>query len=79
MSHITTAQIQQNPLDFLRRIEAGESMLIVSESRPLAEITPIAPTIQKRPQFGSCAGEFTVPDNFDDPLPEDILRDFEGA
>lgn len=23
--------------------------------------------------FGLCAGEFTVPDDFDDPLPEDIL------
>ena len=31
----------------------------------------------KRP-FGLCAGEFTVPDDFDDPLPEDILRAFEG-
>jgi hypothetical protein len=31
----------------------------------------------KRP-FGLCAGEFTVPADFDDPLPEDILRDFEG-
>jgi hypothetical protein len=28
--------------------------------------------------FGLCAGEFTVPDNFDDPLPEDILKGFEG-
>ena len=28
--------------------------------------------------FGLAAGEFTVPEDFDDPLPEDILRDFEG-
>lgn len=32
---------------------------------------------QRRP-FGLCAGEFIVPDDFDDPLPEDILQDFEG-
>jgi hypothetical protein len=32
---------------------------------------------QRRP-FGLCAGEFVVPDDFDDPLPEEILRDFEG-
>jgi antitoxin (DNA-binding transcriptional repressor) of toxin-antitoxin stability system len=78
MSSITTTEIQQDPLGFLRRVEAGESMLIVGESRPLAEITPIALASQKRPRFGSCAGEFTVPDDFDDPLPEEILRDFEG-
>ena len=26
---------------------------------------------------GLCKGQFTVPDDFDDPLPEEILRDFE--
>ncbi|MEG3438335.1 hypothetical protein V0288_14490 [Pannus brasiliensis CCIBt3594] len=28
--------------------------------------------------FGLCAGEFTVPDDFDEPLPEEILQEFEG-
>ena len=28
--------------------------------------------------FGLCAGQFRVPDDFDDPLPEDIIRGFEG-
>jgi len=28
--------------------------------------------------FGLCAGAFTVPDDFDAPLPEEILREFEG-
>lgn len=32
---------------------------------------------QLRP-YGLCEGEFTVPDDFDDPLPEDILKTFEG-
>lgn len=33
---------------------------------------------KKRP-FGLCAGEFTVPDDFDEPLPESILSDFDGV
>lgn len=28
--------------------------------------------------FGLCAGEFTVPDDFDAPLPEEIVQAFEG-
>ena len=32
---------------------------------------------QHRP-FGLAVGDFTVPEDFDDPLPEDILHDFEG-
>lgn len=31
---------------------------------------------QRRP-FGLCAGEFSVPDDFDAPLPEEILQEFE--
>jgi hypothetical protein len=34
--------------------------------------------LTKRP-FGLCAGEFTVPDDFDEPLPDSILSDFEGV
>ncbi len=28
--------------------------------------------------FGLCKGEFTVPDDFDAPLPENIINEFEG-
>ena len=36
------------------------------------------PTIAKQPRpIRLCAGEFTVPDNFDDPLPAEILDLFE--
>jgi hypothetical protein len=31
----------------------------------------------KRP-FGLCAGKFVVPTDFDAPLPEDVVRGFEG-
>lgn len=34
-----------------------------------------------RPQrpFGLCAGEFDVPDDFDSPLPEEVLKEFKGT
>jgi hypothetical protein len=32
---------------------------------------------QPRP-FGLCTGKFTVPDDFENPLPEEILSAFEG-
>jgi hypothetical protein len=35
------------------------------------------PNAVARP-FGLCAGEFVVPDDFNDPLPDDTLDDFEG-
>jgi antitoxin (DNA-binding transcriptional repressor) of toxin-antitoxin stability system len=79
MSTISVQDIQRDLLAFLRRVEAGESFLVVSGEHPLAEVRPVAaPAMQPRP-FGLCAGQFTVPPDFDRPLPEDILKEFEGA
>jgi hypothetical protein len=44
----------------------------VAELRPLT-----APRLTRRP-FGLAAGTFTVPDDFDAPLSDDVLRGFEG-
>lgn len=79
MSTISVEDIQRDLLAFLRRVETGESFLVVSGQRPMAEIRPVAtPESQLRP-FGLCAGEFAVPPDFDSPLPENILEGFEGA
>lgn len=79
MSTISVQDIQRDLLAFLRRVEAGESFLVVSGEHPLAEVRPVpAPVTEPRP-FGLCAGQFKVPPDFDLPLPEDILKEFEGT
>jgi antitoxin (DNA-binding transcriptional repressor) of toxin-antitoxin stability system len=77
MLNITVDEIQQDPLKYLRQVEAGETLVIVRSNQPIAELRPIANRQQLRP-FGLCEGEFTVPDDFDAPLPEDLLNAFEG-
>jgi antitoxin (DNA-binding transcriptional repressor) of toxin-antitoxin stability system len=79
MITISVSDIQRDPLGYLRRVEEGETLLVTRDERPVAEIKPVpAPSRKPRP-FGLCAGEFTVPADFDQPLPEDVLREFEGA
>ena len=79
MSTISVQDLQRDLLAFLRRVEAGESFLVVSGEHPLTEVRPVsAPASQPRP-FGLCAGRFTVPPDFDQPLPDEILKEFEGA
>lgn len=34
--------------------------------------------VESQRPFGLCKGEFRVPDDFDAPLPEYILKEFEG-
>jgi antitoxin (DNA-binding transcriptional repressor) of toxin-antitoxin stability system len=78
MITVTFDEMQRDLAAYLRRVEAGESLILVRDEIPVAEIKPIArPSTERRP-FGLCAGEFTVPDDFDDPLPEEVLRLFEG-
>lgn len=78
MSTIRVQELQHDLLTFFRRVEAGESFLVVNGEHPLAEIRPVAaPATEPRP-FGLCAGQFTVRPDFDQPLPEAILKEFEG-
>ncbi|NBD17110.1 MAG: type II toxin-antitoxin system Phd/YefM family antitoxin [Cyanobacteria bacterium] len=77
MLNVTVDEIQRDPLKYLRQVEAGETLVIVRSDKAIAELRPIARSKQLRP-FGLCAGEFTVPDDFDAPLPEDLLNTFEG-
>jgi antitoxin (DNA-binding transcriptional repressor) of toxin-antitoxin stability system len=77
MLNVTVDEIQRDPSKFLRQVEAGETFVILQADKPIAELRPISSSKQLRP-FGLCTGEFTVPDDFDAPLPEDILSAFEG-
>ncbi len=78
MLTITVDEIQQNWTTYLDRVAAGDRIVIVKDGRAIAELCPIVPRDRQPRPFGLCAGEFVVPDDFDDPLPEEILSAFEG-
>ncbi len=78
MTAIKLSDIQRDLLGHLQRVAKGESLLIVQGDEPLAELRPPAPQPRQLRPFGLCAGEFTVPEDFDQPLPEALLREFEG-
>ena len=78
MVWVSEEEIGQDLPTYLRRVEAGETLVIIKAGKPMAEIRPVA-SVSKPPRpFGLCAGEFTVPNGFDDPLPEHIIQEFEG-
>ena len=59
--------------------EAGEEILIARAGKPVARLAPIqAPLARPRRRLGLLAGRVTVPDDFDAPLPDEILAGFEG-
>jgi len=78
MSTISIQEIERDPLAFLHRVEAGEAFLVLRDDRPVAEVKPVCPPEPQLRPVGLCSGEFTVPADFDEPLPESILKEFEG-
>ncbi len=78
MTAVTLEELQKNPRVYLERAHAGERLVIFEADHPLAEIKPVTPETPLPRPFGLCRGEFTVPDDFDAPLPDDLLALFEG-
>ena len=68
-------EAKTNLSKLLRRVEAGEEITILRGGEPIAVLVP-SPSRTRR-EFGIDAGVFTVPDDFDTPLSDDVLRMFE--
>jgi len=70
---VEEAKAQLNQL--LDRVAAGEEITIEEGGKPRARLVP--PVEKPRPRkLGSAKGEFVVPPDFDDPLPDDLLAEF---
>lgn len=59
----------------LEQVEEGEEIVIARAGKPIARIVPLVPTRPKR-RLGILEGQYTVADNIDDPLPDDLLEEF---
>jgi prevent-host-death family protein len=61
----------------LEAATAGEDVIIARAGKPVARLVPITAIPTKR-RLDLLAGKLRVSPNFDDPLPDDVLADFEG-
>jgi len=65
----------------LRRVAAGEEITITNRGVPVARLVPLpTPVPPPRPmrKLGLYGDTIKVPDDFDAPLPDEILDLFEG-
>ncbi|MFA5909920.1 MAG: type II toxin-antitoxin system Phd/YefM family antitoxin [Vicinamibacterales bacterium] len=79
MKTVGLAEAKATLSALLDRVEKGETITITRHGEPVAELLPIAPFRPKglRP-WGLYKGQFTVPDDFNDPLPDAELDLWEG-
>jgi prevent-host-death family protein len=60
----------------LKRVESGEEILIAKSGRPIARISPLSPFSGNR-KPGSAKGKLLISETFMEPLPPDVLKEFE--
>jgi prevent-host-death family protein len=62
----------------LQRVAEGEEVVIARAGRPVARLVRIQPQRAIRP-LGMDKGSVIVPDDFNDPLPPELLAQFLGT
>jgi prevent-host-death family protein len=79
MKQVGLAEAKATLSALLDRVEKGETIVITRHNRPVAELRPAGPPKkQTLHPWGIAQGQFPLPDDFNDPLPEDLLDLFEG-
>ena len=62
----------------VEEVAAGKEVIIAKAGKPMARLVPLEVAPKKR-RLGLFKGQLNVPDDFDAPLPEDVLASFEGG
>ncbi|MBV8199235.1 MAG: type II toxin-antitoxin system Phd/YefM family antitoxin [Acidobacteria bacterium] len=76
MAEINIHEAKTHLSRLLRRVAAGEDIVIARAGKPVARLVPV-PEPQRPRELGKDRGKIWIADDFDE-LPDDILADFEG-
>ena len=59
----------------INQVIAGEEVIVAKSGKPVAKLVPLEkPGHDRKP--GSAKGKIIIADDFDAPLPDDILKEF---
>jgi prevent-host-death family protein len=77
MIHVNINEAKTHLSRLLKRVAAGEEIIISKAGKPMARLCPLSePDAERIP--GRDKGILQIPDDFDAPLPEDLLERFES-
>jgi prevent-host-death family protein len=74
---INVHEAKTNFSKLLRRVAAGEEITIARAGVPVARLVPVEPAKRER-KLGIDQGKIFIAEDFDAPLPDDILAGFLG-
>jgi antitoxin (DNA-binding transcriptional repressor) of toxin-antitoxin stability system len=62
---------------YVAELAPGETLIPCNRNKPVAEIRSLARKVRK-PRVGVSKAKYVVPDAFFEPLPDELLRAFNG-
>lgn len=77
MSSVNIHEAKTQLSRLLERVEAGEEIVIARAGKPVARLVPYAEGGAPR-ALGSMRGQIWIADDFDAPLPPEVLARFQG-
>jgi prevent-host-death family protein len=78
MTKVNIHEAKTHLSKYLARVKRGETIILCSRNEPIAELRPVKQRRTKRRPIGLADGEFTIPKEFFDPLPDEIINAFYG-
>ncbi len=75
MTKVNIHEARTNLTELLRRVTAGEEIVISRSGKPVARLVPIQDSPKRL--IGLDDGLYEVPDDFDDPLSDELVAAFE--
>ena len=78
MKQVNIHEARTNLSQLLSQALSGEEIVIAKAGKPMVRLVPVEEPLSDR-VLGQDEGLFTVPEDFNDPLPDDILSAFEGG
>ena len=78
MKTVGLAEAKATLSALLDRVEKGETVTITRHNQAVAELRPLKAPVKGLRPWGLAKGQFVVPDDFNDPLPDDLLDLFDG-
>lgn len=79
METVNIHQAETNLSQLLLRVEHGEEIIISDRGIPIAKLVPFRTSSNRRDSLGQDKGRFVLPEDFNAPLPDEMLAAFEGG
>jgi antitoxin (DNA-binding transcriptional repressor) of toxin-antitoxin stability system len=78
MKRVNMHDAKTNLSRYIAELAPGETILLCNRNEPVAELRAISKFQNRAVKLGVAKGMIEIPDSFFDPLPDEILRAFNG-